>query len=122
MPVVSVRSSPNGLPIASTFMPTSSFEESPRGTGTRRLAGTLTWTTATSFEASMPTTLDSWVEPSKSVTWTESAPSMTWKLVRMCPLWSITNPEPVPLEVSSPKKPTSCAEVVMLTTLRFTAA
>jgi len=34
----------------------------------------------------------------------------------------MTNPEPVPLDVSSPKNPPASLAVVMLTTLRFTAA
>jgi hypothetical protein len=33
----------------------------------------------------------------------------------------MTNPEPVPLELSSPNRPTASVAVVMLTTLLFTA-
>jgi hypothetical protein len=78
IPVVSVRSSPNGLPSARIFWPTRSRDESPSATGTRRSAATRIWTTATSFEASSPMMRASCVEPSKSVTWTVSAPSTTW--------------------------------------------
>ena len=56
IPVVRVRSRPNGLPRASTFWPTRSRDESPRASGTSWSGATRTLTTATSFEASSPIT------------------------------------------------------------------
>ena len=58
IPLVSVRSSPNGLPRARIFWPTSNFDESPIATGKSRSAGASTWTTATSLVASSPLTLN----------------------------------------------------------------
>ena len=55
IPVVRVRSRPNGLPSASTFWPTTSPDESPRTIGESCAAGTSTLSTARSFEASAPT-------------------------------------------------------------------
>ena len=96
IPVVRVRSRPNGLPRASTFWPTTSLDESPRGIGVSPPGGSSTRITAMSLEASEPMTFASRVVPSWSVTSSESAPSTTWLLVRMCPSPSITNPEPEP--------------------------
>ena len=56
MPVVTVRSSPNGLPIATTGSPTSTFAESPSASGWRLSAGTSTLSRATSVAGSVPTT------------------------------------------------------------------
>ena len=61
-------------------------------------------------------------EPSNSLTRTELAPWTTWKLVRTWPCLSMMKPEPVPVEVSSPKTPETSDSVVMLTTLLFDAA
>ena len=68
MPEVSVRSSPNGLPNASTFWPTMTLEESPNASGNSFSSGTWIWSTATSVDASAPMILAWCVAPSKSVT------------------------------------------------------
>ena len=74
IPEVSVRSSPNGLPRARIFWPTSTLDESPKVTGKSLSAGTWIRSTATSLEASAPTILAGWAEPSKSVTRTAIGP------------------------------------------------
>ena len=79
IPVVSVRSSPNGLPRARIFWPTSTRDESPKVTGKSLSAGALICSTATSLEASCADRpWPRWAEPSKSVTRTASAPWTTW--------------------------------------------
>ena len=78
MPVVSVRSRPNGLPMAKTRRPTSSFDESPQGSGTSFSAGASIFSTARSLFGSAPTSLASWVLLSKRVTTVWWASSMTW--------------------------------------------
>ena len=50
------RSSPNGLPIATTCSPTSTFEESPSESGWSCPAGASTLSSATSVAGSVPTT------------------------------------------------------------------
>ena len=56
MPLVTVRSRPNGLPIATTGSPTSTSEESPRASGCSSSAGASTLSRATSVAGSVPTT------------------------------------------------------------------
>ena len=56
MPLVTVRSRPNGLPIATTGSPTSTFEESPSGSGWSWLDGASTLSSARSVAGSVPTT------------------------------------------------------------------
>ncbi len=51
MPLVALRSSPKGFPIATTASPTCSVEESPSGRGTSAAAGTATFSSATSVES-----------------------------------------------------------------------
>lgn len=53
-PVVSVRSNPNGLPMARQACPTRTPAESPSGTGRSREAGALTLSTARSRALSAP--------------------------------------------------------------------
>jgi hypothetical protein len=53
-PVVSVESSPNGLPIASTFWPTSSWCESASVTGVSAASVSI-FSTARSLRGSTPT-------------------------------------------------------------------
>ena len=55
MPVVSVRSRPNGLPMAYTRCPTRSPLESPITTGSSRFAGASIFNTAVSLVGSTPT-------------------------------------------------------------------
>ena len=75
IPVVSVRSSPNGLPRARIFWPTSSRDESPRATGKSFSAGAVDLDHAPRrSRRPRRSTSAAWVEPSKSVTWTDSAP------------------------------------------------
>ena len=63
MPVVTVCSRPNGLPIAMTPSPTSSCEESASSSGSSTEAGASTSMTATSVDGSLPTTFASYVLP-----------------------------------------------------------
>src|SRR6266480_3210419 len=94
MPLVTVSSRPNGLPIATTGSPTCTLEESPRLTGWRIDDGASTLITARSVDGSVPTTEALYVLPFQNRTETESAFSTTWSFVTMCPSESITNPEP----------------------------
>ena len=57
IPVVSVRSRPNGLPIANTRCPTSRSAELPNTTGTRASGGASIFSTATSVAGSCPTSV-----------------------------------------------------------------
>ena len=57
MPLVTVRSSPKGLPIATTGSPTSIPEDLPRVSGCSSLAGASTSSIARSVAGSVPTTL-----------------------------------------------------------------
>ncbi len=57
MPVVRVESSPKGLPMASTFCPTCSWEESPMGSGFSFSAGASIFSTAMSRARASPTSL-----------------------------------------------------------------
>ena len=57
MPAVTVRSSPSGLPIATTGSPTCDVGELPSGSGVQRFCGTSTFSTATSVLLSKPTTV-----------------------------------------------------------------
>ena len=88
MPLVTVSSSPNGLPIATTPSPTATLLESPSVSGTSFDAGASTWMTARSVSGSVPTTVALVVDPSENFTVTELAPSTTWSFVTMSPLVS----------------------------------
>ena len=57
MPLVTVSSSPKGLPIATTPSPTSTLAESPTASGDRTDCGASTLITARSVEGSEPTTV-----------------------------------------------------------------
>ncbi len=59
MPLVTVPSSPNGLPRATTPSPTLSCVESPSSSGFRTDAGASTLMTARSVDGSVPTTVAS---------------------------------------------------------------
>ena len=54
--MVTLRSRPNGLPIATTRVADLQAGESPSGSGTRAEAGAVTFSSATSVELSTPTT------------------------------------------------------------------
>ena len=56
MPLVTVPSSPNGLPMATTGSPTATALDFPSVSGWRREVGASTFSTATSVEGSLPTT------------------------------------------------------------------
>ena len=57
MPAVTVRSSPNGLPIATTESPTSILSESASASGVRARALASTFSRAMSVEGSLPTSV-----------------------------------------------------------------
>jgi hypothetical protein len=94
-PVVSVRSRPNGLPIATVGSPTRTAPESPRVSGWSSTSFGLTASTARSVSASLPITRAETVRWSENETRTSSDDATTWALVRMSPLSSSTKPEPV---------------------------
>src|SRR5687767_7322333 len=95
-PVVSVCSSPYGLPIATTASPTARSPESPSASGRSFSGETSTSSTATSVDASEPTSVACAFEPSQNVTVIDSAPSTTCWFVTIVPSSSYTNPEPCP--------------------------
>ncbi len=68
MPLVTVPSRPNGLPMATTASPTSTALESPRRRGSRNDAGASTLITARSVEGSVPTSVARRVDPSQKRT------------------------------------------------------
>jgi hypothetical protein len=78
MPAVTVRSSPNGFPIATTGSPTRRASESPNGSGVSALADVFTRSTARSVDGSLPTTSALTVSRLEKLTVTSLAPSTTW--------------------------------------------
>ena len=78
IPAVTVRSSPNGLPIATTGSPTCIASESPSGSGVsaRELASILR--TARSLDGSVPTTVAFMLAPFEKLTRICLAPWTTW--------------------------------------------
>jgi hypothetical protein len=96
-PVVSVRSSPNGLPIATVGSPTCTVSEFPSSSGLRSRfsASTSTRSRARSVSASFPIGVAATVWSSENVTRMSVAASTTCALVRISPSSSITKPEPV---------------------------
>src|SRR5881397_2486679 len=123
MPVVTVCSSPNGLPIAITGSPTWRREESPSGITGSPVASTLR--SAMSVFGSRPRSRPGSSRPSASVTLISVAPSTTWLLVTMKPAELITKPEPrlrtmrrgrPPKNWSKNWLPASTRLVLMLTT------
>ena len=94
-PVVSVRSNPNGLPIATVGSPTRTAEESPSSSGWSILPFGLTASTARSVSGSLPITRAVTVRWSENDTRTSVEEATTCALVRMWPLSSSTKPEPV---------------------------
>ena len=85
IPLVTVPSRPNGLPIATTPSPTWTALESASGSGVSFEAGAEIFSTARSLEVSLPTTVAFHVLPSESFTETELAPSITCSFVTMWP-------------------------------------
>ncbi|MNT39669.1 hypothetical protein D3C72_1759370 [compost metagenome] len=81
MPLVTVWPTPKGLPMASTWSPTSSSSELP-STITGSLSSSIL-STARSVSGSVPITLPRAWRLSFRVTSISSAPSTTWLLVRM---------------------------------------
>jgi hypothetical protein len=94
-PVVSVRSRPNGLPIATVGSPTSTSRLLPRASGRSPSPSGSTLSTARSLETSWPRTRAVTVRSSENRTLTRSAFWMTWAFVRMLPSRSSTKPVPV---------------------------
>ncbi len=78
IPEVTVRSSPNGLPIATTGSPTATLSELPSGRGVSALAEASTRSTARSVDGSVPTTSALTVSRFEKLTVTSLAPSTTW--------------------------------------------
>ena len=78
MPDVTVRSSPNGLPIATTGSPTRTLSELPRGRGVSAFAEVSTRRTARSVDGSVPTISALTVSRFEKLTFTSLAPSTTW--------------------------------------------
>ena len=80
---MTVSSSPNGLPIATTPSPTWSLFESPIVSGCSLLEGAFTFSTARSVEGSVPTTFALYLEPSLNMTEIDDAFATTWSFVTM---------------------------------------
>ena len=110
------------MPSARIFWPTITLDESPKRTGTSFSAGTRMLSTATSLAASAPMTRRIVLRAVEERDLDGVGALDDVQLVRTWPALSMTNPDPLPVDVSSPKKPASVASVVMLTTLLFTAA
>ena len=100
MPLVTVDSSPNGEPIATTSWPTSRLPDLPMVAGVRSLTPSAL-ISAVSVSGSVPSTVASAVEPSLNATEMlppSPAASTTWLLVRISPseLRMMPEPEPAP--------------------------
>jgi hypothetical protein len=78
IPAVTVRSRPNGLPIATTGSPTCIESESPSCSGVRALELASIFRTARSLEGSVPSTVAFMLAPFEKLTRTFFAPSITW--------------------------------------------
>ena len=100
MPLVSVKSCPKGLPMASASCPTRRSSTSPRGSGRSSRAPASIFSTARSELGSPPRNSASYSSPSAKTTLTESEPSTTCQLVRMWPSSSQTKPDPAPRRYS----------------------
>ena len=85
MPLVTVPSSPNGLPNARTGSPTSTALESARRSGSSSACGASTRRTARSVEGSVPTSSASSSTPFQKLTEIEEAPATTCWFVTMWP-------------------------------------
>ena len=94
-PVVSVRSSPNGFPIATVGSPTCTEEEEPSASGRRSSPSGSTPSSARSVSSSLPSTRAETVLSSENVTRMSVAPATTCALVSSRPSASITKAEPV---------------------------
>jgi hypothetical protein len=94
-PVVSVRSSPNGLPIATVGSPTSTVSESPSWSGFNSSPLGSTRSRARSVSGSLPSGIAATVCESENFTWIDVAAATTCALVRIRPSSSSTKPEPV---------------------------
>ena len=78
MPVVTVRSSPKGLPIATTESPTWTTSEFPSGSGVNAREWASTLRTAMSVDGSVPTTRALRLSLFEKLTWTEREFATTW--------------------------------------------
>ena len=97
MPLVTVPSSPNGLPMAIAGSPGCRSSEAPSSSGRSASPTSLgsTFSSARSADGSVPSsfaTIGSPFSPKRTRNW--SAPSTTCSLVTMWPSSSITKPEP----------------------------
>ena len=81
IPAVTVRSRPNGLPIATTASPTSTSSEFPSRSGVSAFAEVSTCSTARSVSGSVPTTRARTRSRLEKLTLTSSAPSITCRFV-----------------------------------------
>ena len=124
MPVLRLRSYPNGSPMAATGAPTPTDAELPSASGCSVRPEGSTVMTATSVASSWPSTVALRVVPSWNFTVTDVAPSTTWAAVTMWPLPSTT--KPVPLAVvcdwgaAPPKGVVAAASVDRLCTVMST--
>jgi len=99
IPSVTVRSSPNGLPMATTVSPTPTRAESASASGSVPLGmrSAAMRTTARSLDGSLPRTRPATASPF-SPKWTVTArlSPTTWALVTIVPSPSMRNPVPAP--------------------------
>ena len=94
---------PNGLPMAMLHSPMSRSDDVPSGATGRSRASMRS--TARSFWSSSPTSVASYVVPSRSATVIVEAPATTWALVTMTPSLRTMNPEPMPARERCPLRP-----------------
>ena len=95
MPLVTVPSSPNGLPMAITGSPGRRFSDAPSSSGCSSASAGSTLSSARSTDGSAPSSRASIGSPSSPKRTRYSlAPSTTWSLVMMWPSSSITKPDP----------------------------
>ena len=111
-PVVSVRSRPNGLPIASAGSPTSTSFEEPSFSAWRSRPSGSTSSSARSVDGSVPATFAVAIFESENFTLTVLASPTTWAFVTIEPPRPMTNPEPE----ASPVWPSSLMCARMKTT------
>ncbi|CAM5681654.1 hypothetical protein SGLAM104S_10683 [Streptomyces glaucescens] len=100
MPLVTVPVRPSGEPMATTWSPTRTAEESPRVAAGSPEAFS-SWIRARSLPLSVPTVRAVYSLPSLVVTVIREAPETTWLLVMISPSPVMITPEPV--EVPAPE-------------------
>ena len=94
---------PYGLPMATAHSPIARSDDVPIGATGMFVAAI--FSTARSFNSSMPTTFASYVWPSRMATLTFVAPATTCAFVTITPLACTMKPDPMPACVRRPPRP-----------------